>query len=93
VSDGKFSPAELKEMYKAKGYHAIAYTDHRACIPHNELTDESFVALTGMETAFGIKKNTSVHICGISRDPFKEESLGRGIVFSLLFYTKISFIL
>lgn len=73
VSDGRFTPEELKNMYKAKGYHAIAFTDHRACVPHPELTDESFVALTGIENAFGIKKSTSVHICGIARDPMTEE--------------------
>lgn len=69
VSDGKFSPEEIKALYKKQGYHAVAYTDHRACVPHTELTDDSFVALTGIEMAFGIGKNTSVHICGISRDP------------------------
>lgn len=69
VSDGKFSPEEIKMLYKQQGYHAVAYTDHRACVPHTELTDDSFVALTGIEMAFGIGKSTSVHICGISRDP------------------------
>ena len=72
VSDGKFSPAELKRMYMERGYSAIAYTDHQICVPHPELTDESFVALTGVEIAFGIKQATSVHICGIARDPMAQ---------------------
>ena len=72
VSDGKFSPEELKKMYMERGYHAIAYTDHQVCVPHPELTDENFVALTGLEIAFGIKKATSVHICGIARNPTAE---------------------
>lgn len=75
VSDGSFTPEELKKMYMAKGYHAIAYTDHRACVPHPELTDDDFVALTGIENAFGIKKGTSVHICGIARDPLMSEAV------------------
>lgn len=75
ISDGKFTPEELKKMYMAKGYHAIAYTDHRACVPHPELTDDGFVALTGMENAFGIKKGTSVHVCGIARAPLTTESV------------------
>ncbi len=72
ISDGKFKPEELKKMYMEKGYHAIAYTDHQVCVPHPELTDENFVALTGLEIAFGIRKATSVHVCGIARNPMAE---------------------
>lgn len=72
ISDGKFTPEQLKKMYMEKGYHAIAYTDHQVSVPHTELTDENFVALTGVEIAFGIKKATSVHICGIARNPEAE---------------------
>lgn len=68
-SDGAFTPEQIKMLYMEQGYHAVAYTDHRACVPHTELNDENFVALTGMENAFGIGKETSVHVCGISRDP------------------------
>lgn len=51
-SDGEYSPEELKQMYMAQGYSAIAYTDHSLMIPHPELTDENFVALTGYEIHF-----------------------------------------
>lgn len=69
VSDGEFSPAQIKEFYKSKGYHAVAYTDHQVCQPHPELNDEDFVALTGIEIAYGIRKSSSIHVCGIARDP------------------------
>lgn len=69
VSDGKFTPEEIKKMYLDRGYSAVAYTDHRKCVPHTELTDENFVALTGIEIAFGMKKATSVHISGVMRNP------------------------
>ncbi len=72
ISDGAYSPEELKKMYMEKGYHAIAYTDHKVCVPHTELTDENFVALTGFEIAFGIRKATSVHMNGIARNPMTE---------------------
>ena len=72
VSDGKFSPEEIKKIYMEHGYSAVAYTDHQVCRPHTELSDENFVALTGVEIAFGIKKATSVHVCGIARDPLTE---------------------
>ena len=69
VSDGDFSPAQIKAFYKERGYHAVAFTDHQSCVPHPELTDECFVALTGIEIAYGIRKSTSIHACGIARDP------------------------
>ncbi|MBR2343287.1 MAG: hypothetical protein IKA64_03440 [Clostridia bacterium] len=69
VSDGKFTPEEIKKLYMERGYSAVAFTDHKVCRPHPELTDASFVALTGVEIAFGIGRSTSVHICGIARDP------------------------
>lgn len=49
VSDGHWTPEEMKREYMAHGYSVIAYTDHHVMIPHNELTDESFVALNGVE--------------------------------------------
>lgn len=52
VSDGRFTPEELKEMYQEKGYSIIAYTDHGKLIPHDDLTDESFLALNGAEMAW-----------------------------------------
>lgn len=73
-SDGKFTPEELKEIYKSAGYSAVAFTDHRKCIPHPELTDENFIALTGVEFDFnhrdekGLVDHT-VHINGIASDP------------------------
>lgn len=50
VSDGKYSPEELKKMYMEKGYSIIAYTDHEVFISHDDLTDENFLALNGFET-------------------------------------------
>lgn len=46
VSDGRLSPEELKELYMRHGYSIIAYTDHEVLIPHPELTDDKFLALT-----------------------------------------------
>ena len=42
LSDGNFTPLELKDLYLSNGYDAIAFTDHRKCIPHLDLTDEKF---------------------------------------------------
>lgn len=72
LSDGKKTPDELKEFYKAHGYSAIAYTDHNVFIPHNDLTDDSFIALNGIEydiNAGPWDPNVKVcHICMIAKD-------------------------
>ena len=52
VSDGKFTPAELKALYKNKGYSILSITDHELLVDHSELDDENFLMLTGMEYAF-----------------------------------------
>lgn len=48
-SDGAYSPEELKALYQQNGFDAAAFTDHDIFLRHNELTDESFVALNGYE--------------------------------------------
>lgn len=52
VSDGQFTPAEIKAMYKKKGYSVIAYTDHRKMLDHSDFNDEDFLALTSFEMDF-----------------------------------------
>ena len=62
-SDGHLTPLQLKERYQAEGYSILAYTDHNILLHHQELTDETFLALCGyelnsptMKTAGGIEK-------------------------------------
>ncbi len=76
LSDGHFSPEELKNLYKSHGYSVLAYTDHDMFLPHHELSDDSFVALAGFEAAFnensqypGNKRLKSCHICCIAGTP------------------------
>ncbi len=52
VSDGRFTPEELKNLYKAKGYSILAYTDHELMVDHSNLDDSDFLTITGMEYAF-----------------------------------------
>ena len=82
VSDGKLSPETLKGAYMAHGYSIIAYTDHDVMIPHHELTDERFLALTGYEMEvnepdggrpFNLLK--TCHMCFIALEPEKEEQV------------------
>lgn len=77
ISDGKLSLEEIKEIYKANGYSAVAFTDHDVFIPHPELNDDDFIALHGYEmeinepapegTAFKFIK--ACHMCLVAIDP------------------------
>ena len=49
MSDGKNSPEEVKEIFKAMGYSIVAYTDHDVFVDRSHLCDESFLALNGVE--------------------------------------------
>ncbi len=78
LSDGKLSPETMKGAYMAHGYSIIAYTDHDILIPHHDLTDSRFLALTGMElevsepAEIAIHENRTkktCHMCLIALDP------------------------
>ena len=73
VSDGKCTPSELKEAYMKEGYSIIAYTDHNVMIPHDDLSDENFLSLTGYEidvaedfSVVGFAHVKACHLCLIS---------------------------
>ena len=51
VSDGDYSPSELKARYQALGYSVVAFTDHELLRRHDELADDTFLPLAGLEIA------------------------------------------
>ena len=51
VSDGELTPEQMKKLYTDNGYSIIAFTDHCRFVTHNELSDENFLALNGVENA------------------------------------------
>ena len=76
ISDGRMTPEEVKEYYKERGYSVVAYTDHEILVGHNDLTDDTFLALNGNEievresyddTPFKYKK--TCHFCVVALDP------------------------
>ena len=77
ISDGKWTPEEIKARYMAEGYSIVAYTDHDIMIPHPELTDDGFLALTGYEVAFcdpdpalvNFNQKRNCHLCFIAPTP------------------------
>ena len=55
ISDGQMSPQEIKSIYKEKGYFVVAFTDHEVFVPHNDLTDENFLAINSYEIAVNVR--------------------------------------
>ena len=49
ISDGKLSPAEVKESYKALGYQILCLTDHNTIVNHSDMNEPGFLMLTGIE--------------------------------------------
>ncbi|MBR3934747.1 MAG: CehA/McbA family metallohydrolase [Clostridia bacterium] len=71
LSDGNLSPEEAKKHYKDNGYSVLAYTDHNKFIAHSDLTDDTFLALNGVEinintSDYGKKYGKTCHFCMIS---------------------------
>lgn len=88
VSDGKRTPEEIKRDYMARGYSIVAYTDHEVMVPHHDLTDEEFLALTGYEMeaptprilpgsgeVILYHRRKNCHMCFIALDPDKKEQV------------------
>lgn len=51
VSDGRNTPEELRDYYKAHGYQILALTDHELLVDHSDLNAEDFLMFTGYEYA------------------------------------------
>ena len=72
LSDGCFSPEELKELYKSRGYSFLAITDHEHFNNNSHLDDSEFITLTSAE--FAIKefpeqstlKNFDMKVCHLN---------------------------
>ena len=49
VSDGAFTPEEIKRIYMEQGYKIVAFSDHKVIVDHYDLCDDDFVAITSVE--------------------------------------------
>lgn len=50
MSDGKLTPAAMKQAYQERGYSVVAFTDHNIYLNHEELNDDKFLAIASLET-------------------------------------------
>lgn len=78
ISDGLLTPEQVKEEYLRRGISIVAFTDHDVLIPHNDLTDDKFLALNGFEVEinqpFGANHRHTTktcHICFVALDKNK----------------------
>ena len=78
LSDGRATPATVKEEYKKRGYSIVAFTDHEHLINSKHLSDPDFLAITGVELSIaGPKVDTcsplpsakQIHINLYAKDP------------------------
>ncbi len=74
ISDGKLSPAEVKEAYKAAGYRVLCLTDHNVIVNHSDMNDPDFLMLTGMEININspeqrVSGAQTYHLNLIAKDP------------------------
>jgi len=75
VSDGAKTPEEIKTIYKQMGYSIVAYTDHNVLISQSHLSDDTFLALNGVEVDVNEKETDkkylikTCHICFIAKEP------------------------
>jgi len=77
ITDGVWTPEQIKEEYQKRGYSIVAYTDHSMMIDHHKkLSDDKFLALRGYEAGIAqaakdktTKTIRTCHICVIALDP------------------------
>ena len=75
ISDGALSPESMKSLYRSHGYSILAITDHNAPMPHNDMTEQDFLMLTGYEADVrtpsegSTRYQPTAHLCFYARDP------------------------
>lgn len=79
VSDGKMTPAELKEIYKQNGYSILAITDHEVPRSYCHMSEPNFLMLTGYEAFIRPNPNyvydpyeVEVHLNFFAKEPDNE---------------------
>ena len=74
LSDGRLTPRQLADAYKAHGYSVLAITDHEFTADHSDLNSEGFLMLQGYETYVKERPDDSrrmktCHMNFIAKDP------------------------
>jgi len=74
-SDGAQNPETVKKVYRELGYSVVAYTDHDMFLDFSHLTDDTFLALNGIEFSSTLqaedipqKRKKMCHFTAIAKD-------------------------
>jgi hypothetical protein len=73
VSDGRLTPQEVKDAYKAQGYSILCLTDHNIPANHSDMNEPDFLMLTGVEvntqTSDSPNRKRTYHLNLIAKRP------------------------
>ncbi len=88
LSDGRFSPEKLRDIYKAHGYQVIAYSDHNTLLSHMDLAQPDFLPITSIEIDYNCSDpqfpyNPVYHLNFFSKDPYREDFIPFERIYSL----------
>ena len=72
-SDGMFTPEQLAGLYTSAGYDFLSVTDHNVLVPHDALSGEQLLLLTGLEHDIEYDADKCVHVVGLAA-PGKRET-------------------
>lgn len=83
ISDGKLTPQQLKEAYKAHDYQVLSITDHEIPCDHTQMSDPDFLLLTGYEAYIRPDSNCKydsyapeIHLNLFAKDPHNVKLIG-----------------
>lgn len=60
ITDGKLTPQETKDAYKARGYQILCLTDHNVTVDHSDMNEPDFLMLTGIEVNINTPGQTAL---------------------------------
>lgn len=76
ISDGAKTPEQLKKDYKAHGYSILSITDHNLFVTHNDMSDDEFLMLNGVELDVSDKNSPrTCHLCFVALDKNIDEQI------------------
>lgn len=80
VSDGAWTPEQLKKAYKEQGYQIMAFTDHEVLVPQHHLSDPDFLILNGYEfevfqPGYSKHHRKTYHLNFFAKDPNQRKQL------------------
>lgn len=78
VSDGKLTPEQVRDLYRALGFSILALTDHSVIVEHQDLNTDDLIMITGVEIDMddrrdpaGDTRGRNRHLCLLAKTPYQ----------------------